>query len=593
MTDNGHNTVELPRNITVRELADLIESSPIDVIKGLMANGVMANINQQLDYDTAAVVAEEMGFEAQPLRIEEATEQEIGEVPAWRKIIQDEDAEDLSPRPPVATILGHVDHGKTSLLDLIRSTNVAIDEAGGITQHIGAYQVEHNQHKITFLDTPGHEAFTSMRARGAQSTDIAILVVAADDGVMPQTREAISHAKAARVPIVVALNKIDKSNADLDRVKRQLSEVDLAPDDWGGETMVVPVSAKEDKGIDDLLEALLLIADEANIQANPNVSGSGSVLEAEIDRSRGVVATLLVQNGTLKSGDAVIAGTSSGRIRAMFSDLGQRIEEAPPSTPVTILGLSKVPQAGERFAVVSSEREARALAAERKTAEKDARSGRETLSLDKVFAQFEEGKTKKLNLIIKADVQGSLEPIINSLEQLGSKDLTVRLLHTATGNVSESDVLLAAASQAIIIGFNVIADQAAQRLAKKERVSIQHYDIIYKLVEQIGQALQGLLEPTYEDVAIGKAEVREIFRIHKVGKIAGCYAREGELRRNSLARVIRANEIIFTGKVASLKHLKDDVREVKKGFECGIGLDGFTDYQTGDLIECYVTQQVS
>ena len=593
MTDNGHKSVDLPLNATVRELADLLETSPIDIIKKLMANGVMANINQPIDYETAAIVASEMGFEAQPKHEDDTEEQDVREIPAWRQLILDEDASDLHPRPPVATILGHVDHGKTSLLDVIRRTNVAEAETGGITQHIGAYQISHDGRKITFLDTPGHEAFTAMRARGTQATDIAVLVVAADDGVMPQTREAIAHAQAAQVPIIVAINKVDKSNSDVERVKRQLSEAGVTPDDWGGDTMALPVSAEQETGIEDLLEAILLAADEAVIQANPNVVASGSVLEARIDRSRGVLVTLIIQNGTLRSGDALVAGTSSGRIRAMFDHLGNKLSEATPSTPVSILGMSTVPKAGDSFEVVTSDREGREIAATRKDAERNARSIKETVSLDNIFAQFEAGKAKELKLIVKTDVQGSLEPIVKSLEQLGNEDLKVRLLMTGNGNVSESDVLLASTSDAIIIGFNVITDRSAQRLAREEGVSIQHYEVIYHLVEQIDKALNGLLEPEYEDVTIGRAEVRQIFRISKVGNIAGCYVLDGELRRNSLSRIVRSESVLFEGKLSSLKHLKKDVREIKEGFECGIGFDGFTDYKKGDVIECYVSQQVS
>ena len=461
---NGHKVVELPGVVTVRQLATLTKSSPIDIIKQLMSNGVMANINQQLDFDTAALIAQELGYEARPeVPAEEeakpAPEAEAG--PAWRRMIEAERPESLQLRPPVVTILGHVDHGKTSLLDVIRKTNVAAGEAGGITQHIGAYQVEHNGRKITFLDTPGHEAFTQMRMRGAQATDIAILVVAADDGVMPQTREAAAHAKAARVPIIVALNKIDKPNANPERVKTELAEIELTPDEWGGKTMVVPVSAKQKLGIEDLLEAILLVADEqANIRANPKGVAAGTVLEANLDKAKGVLATLLVQNGTLRGGDVVVAGAAHGKIRAMFNDKGKPIREAGPSTPVSILGLADVPVPGDLFRVVDSEREARLLVAERKLAAKEAKAepAKAAPSLDQIFARFQAGEARELALIVKADAQGSLEPIVTSLNRLEVADgPKVNVLYAETGNVTENDVKLAAASSAIIIGFSVDA----------------------------------------------------------------------------------------------------------------------------------------
>src|SRR3990172_2839445 len=597
MGENGHKVVELPSVSTVRQLASLINASPIDIIKQLMSNGVMANINQQLDFDTAAIVAQELGYEARPeaAPVPEEEPEDKSQAPEWRRVIEAEAVEDLVTRPPVVTILGHVDHGKTSLLDVIRKTNVAAGEAGGITQRIGAYQVEHHGRKITFLDTPGHEAFTAMRMRGAQSTDIAILVVAADDGVMPQTREAIAHAKAARVPIIVALNKIDKPNANQDRVKQQLSEVGLTPDEWGGKIIVVPVSAKQKVGMDDLLEAILLVADDTAIKANPQAVAAGTVVEAELDKAKGVVATLLVQNGTLRAGDVLVAGAAHGRIRAMFNDKGQPIREASPSAPVSVLGLSDVPAPGDLFRVVPSEREARAIVAERKQAQKDAESkSAKPLSLDQVFAKFQAGETKELTLIIKADMQGSLEPIVNSLEKLSTADgPKVNVLYAETGNVTENDVMLATASKAIIIGFAVSADAAAQPLAKTTGVSIRQYDVIYRVIEDVEKALQGLLEPEYEPVVIGRAEVRAVFRIPKVGHIAGCLVREGEIRRSAKARVIRNNRVEFEGEVASLRHEKDDVREVQKGFECGVGLKDFEAFKAGDILEFFVIEQVS
>ncbi len=597
MSENGHKVVELPSVLTVRQLATLINASPIDIIKQLMSNGVMANINQQLDFDTAAIVAQELGYEARPeaAPVPDEEKADQSQAPEWRRVIEAEAAENLVTRPPVVTILGHVDHGKTSLLDVVRKTNVAAGEAGGITQRIGAYQVEHHGRRITFLDTPGHEAFTAMRMRGAQATDIAILVVAADDGVMPQTREAIAHARAARVPIIVALNKIDKPNASPDRVKQQLAEQGLTPDDWGGKTIVVPVSAKQKTGIDDLLEAILLVADDTTIKANPRAVAAGTVVEAELDKAKGVLATLLVQNGTLHGGEVVVAGTTHGKIRAMFNDKGKTIREAPPSTPVSVLGLSDVPAPGDLFRVVSTEREARAIVAERKQTQKDAEaSAVKPLSLDQVFAKFQAGETKELTLIVKADMQGSLEPIVNSLQKLTIENgPQVNVLYAETGNITENDVKLAAASTAIIIGFAVSADAAAQRLAETNGVSIHQYDVIYRVIEDVEKALQGLLEPEYRPVVIGRAEVRAVFRIPKVGHIAGCLVREGELRRSAKVRVLRNNRVEFEGEVGSLKHEKEDVREVQKGFECGVGVKDFDAFKVGDVLEFFVIEQVS
>ncbi|MBI5053818.1 MAG: translation initiation factor IF-2 [Chloroflexi bacterium] len=593
MSDNGRKVIELPAAVTVRQLADLLKASPIDIIKGLMSNGVMATINQQIDYDAAAIVISEMGYDAQPIAvIEEEKEEEKVSTAEWRKLIEHESEEDLILRPPVVTILGHVDHGKTSLLDAIRHTDVAAGEAGGITQHIGAYQIIRNQRSITFLDTPGHEAFTAMRARGAQATDIAVLVVAADDGVMPQTREAAAHAKAARVPIIVALNKIDKANASPDRVKQQLTDIQLTPDEWGGDTMVVPVSAKKKEGIDDLLEAILLTADDLKMKANPKTAAAGTVVEAQLEKAKGVMATLLVQNGTLHTGDVIIAGMVSGRIRRMFNDHGDVVDEAPPSTPVSVLGLSDVPVAGDIFRVVETDREARTLVAERKLATKEAEAKpAQAMTLEQVFEKFKAGEMKELALVIKADVQGSLEPLTNSLKKLSTDDIKVNILYGEIGNITENDVMLATASKAIIVGFAVQADAAATRLAEKNGVSIRLYDVIYRLTEDVEKALKGMLEPEYEEVLIGKAEVRLVIRIPKIGNIAGAYVRDGELKRNATVRVMRGGQKLFEGKLSSLKHVKDDVREVKQGFECGIGVDGFESFRTGDLIEFYVKQR--
>lgn len=594
MSENGHKSIELPDSLTVRELAERIDSSPIDVIKQLMANGVMANINQQIDFDTAAIVVVEFGFEAYQMALPESeTAEDQAEAPRWRQMIDDEDQAALEDRPPVVTILGHVDHGKTTLLDAIRETDVAEGEVGGITQHVSAYQVTHNDKVITFLDTPGHEAFTAMRARGAQGADIAVLVVAADDGVMPQTREALAHARAAKVPIIVALNKIDRENANPARVMQELADVGLVPDEWDGDTMVVPVSAKERTGLEDLLEAIILVADNAEIRANPNGKILGTVIEGELDKTKGVVATLLMQNGTLRVGDALLAGTASGRARAIFDYLGQPIEMALPSTPISVLGLSDVPRAGELFIVMESEREARAEAKKIKLAEQTTKSSKKAMTLDQIFDAYKAGEAQELRLVIKADAQGSLEPIVSSLENLSAGDIRVNILHSATGNIGESDVMLAAASDAIIIGFNVAADQAANISAEAEKVDIQFYDIIYRLTEDVEMALKGMLEPETHEIELGRAEVRAVFTIPKIGKIAGCIVLTGELLRNSEIRVLREDEGLFEGPISSLKHEKDDVREVREGFECGVGLKGFDAFRVGDILQCFTEETVA
>jgi translation initiation factor IF-2 len=601
MSDNGHKnpednskTIELPANITVRELAQSIHSSPIEVIKTLMANGVMANINQQIDFDTAAIVASEMGYEATLETPEIVQEETTGEIPLWRRLIADEAPDKLVARPPVITILGHVDHGKTTLLDAIRHTNVAGGEVGGITQHIGAYQVEHNARTITFLDTPGHAAFTSMRARGAQGADIVVLVVAADDGVMPQTREAAAHAKAAHVPIIVALNKIDKANADPDRVKQQLAEIGLVSDEWGGETIVVPMSAKRKEGLDDLLEAILLVADNMDIQANPNGKVIGTVIEAERDRAKGVLATLLVQNGTLSVGDVVIVGTTYGRLRAVFDHRGRKLRKAGPSTPVSVMGLNDVPSAGDVFQVVLSEREARPIVEERLQAQaKSATSAKSAFTLEQLFDRVQAGEERELRLVIKADVQGSLEPIISSLNEFKGGEIGINILHAETGNIGENDVMLASASKAVIIGFSVHADASAHRLAEAEGVSIRQYDIIYRLIEDVEKALKGMLEPELRETVVGHAEVRAVFNISKIGNIAGCRVTDGEIRRNARIRVLRAGQKVHEGEISSLKHLQDDVREVRAGFECGIAVKNFSEIATGDVLECYTIEKVA
>ena len=588
--------VDLPDYVTVRELAQIISASPIAVIKVLMSSGMMANINQQIDFDTAAIVCQEFGYTARSLAEIEAeikAAEEAAPSPLWDRFYAQENPDKLEPRPPVATMLGHVDHGKTSLLDAIRGTNVFAGEAGGITQHVGAYQVVQHGRKITFLDTPGHEAFTAMRARGAQGADIAILVVAADDGIMPQTKEAVAHARAAKVPIIVALNKMDLASANPERAKQQLAEIGLVPDEWDGDTIVVPVSAKQKQGLEDLLEALLLVADEAKIVANPNRSAQGTVIEGELDKSRGVTATLLVQNGTLHAGDTIIAGMSYGRIRAMFDFLGKRIATASPSTPVSVLGLSEVPIAGQIFEVVESEKAAREKIAAQIAARVEQARVRTTPTLEDIFAQFQAGQAKTLNLILKADVQGTLEPIMDSLNKLEAGEIKLDVIHSGIGDVVESDVMLASASKAIIIGFQVSIDPAARRMADSDGVDIRVYQIIYKLIEDMEKALKGLLEPTYIDVTIGVAEVRATFRIAHVGIIAGCFMRSGLARRDALARVLRGEEQVYSGHPDSLKRFQEDVREVRAGFECGIGLHGFEDLQVGDVIEFYVKERES
>jgi len=591
LSEIGHKTIELPASITVRDLAQLIQASPIQVIKILMSNGVMASINQTIDFDTAAVVSSELGFEARMEQPDVVEEKETGEIPLWRQLIANEDAEQLISRAPVVTILGHVDHGKTTLLDAIRHANVAGGEAGGITQHIGAYQVDHKGHPITFLDTPGHAAFTAMRARGAQGADIVVLVVAADDGVMPQTREAIAHARAARVPIIVALNKIDRPDANPDFVKNQLAEMGLVPDEWEGNTMIVPVSAKLKKGIDDLLEAILLVNDSMEIKANPKGRTIGTVVEAQVERAKGVIATLLVQNGTLELGDAVLAGSTYGRIRAMFDFRGRKLHKAGPSTPVQVMGLNDVPAAGDLFQVLPSEKEARQVAEERKSAAHQTQISGPKATLEELFSRVQSGEEHELRLIIKVDVQGSLEPIINSLNELKGDQIKITILHSETGNITDNDVLLAAASKAIVIGFNVQPDGSARRLADSEGVSIRLYDIIYRMTEDIEKALKGMLEPEFREVKFGHAEVMAVFKITKVGNIAGCRVRDGEIRRNGKIRVLRAGQQIAEGEIASLKHEKDDVREVRQGFDCGISLKNFNDFVQGDILECYILER--
>jgi translation initiation factor IF-2 len=492
--------------------------------------------------------------------------------------------------------LGHVDHGKTTLLDAIRETRVVEGESGGITQHIGAYQVEQQGRKITFLDTPGHEAFTAMRARGAQVTDLAVLVVAADDGVMPQTREAIDHARAAGVPILVALNKVDKPTAQPERVKQQLAEVGLTVEDWGGDVICVPVSAKQKKGIGDLLDNILLVTDVADLRSNPDRPAVGTVVESRLDKQRGATATLLVQGGTLHVGDAMLMGTISGRVRAMLDERGEPVDEAPPSTPVLVMGLSDVPRAGDIFEVVESERKARVIAEERAEKRRMAKirpARPRTLSLDEIFDRFQAGEVTELNVIFKADVQGSVEPIVNSLDKLSTEDMKVTILHQGIGRISESDVMLASASDAIIIGFNVTVDEPARRMAAQTGVDIRQYDIIYKLVDDVDKALKGMLEPVYEDVVLGHAEVRQVFNIKRKGNIAGSYMTDGEVTRNAMVRVLRDDQEVFDGSLDSLKRFQEDVAEVRAGFECGISIAGFNGIEQGDILEFHKRQRVS
>jgi translation initiation factor IF-2 len=574
----------------------MMSASPIDVIRVLMNNGIMANINQQIDFDTVSIIGADMGYEVVPPQVEELEEaKEEHELPLHRRLIAEEDPANLESRPPVVTVLGHVDHGKTTLLDSIRQTEVVQGESGGITQHIGAYQVQFGDQPITFLDTPGHAAFTAMRARGTQVTDLAVLVVAADDGVMPQTREAVEHARAAQVPVIVALNKIDKDNANPERVKQELADIDLVVEDWGGDTICLPISATQNQGIDDLLENILLVTDVSDLKANPNRSAQGVVIEGTRDKRRGVLATLLIQNGTLQSGDLLVVGSQSGRVRAMFNDKGKKIKKAGLSVPVSILGLSEVPDAGEFFEVVKTEKQARALIEERQDRADRQRVQvvRRPVTLEDFFKQREESGDQTLRLVLKADVQGSLEPIVNSLRDLGDDKLQVKLLLEGTGNISESDVNLAVASGAIVLGFHVDVDSAAQRVAEAGGVDIQQYDVIYKLIDDIDKALKGLLEPEYADKVIGRAEVRAIFKVPKRGHVAGSYVLDGQITRNALAKVVRNDQVLHESKLSSLRRFTEDVREVASGFECGIGVEGFNEFKEGDIIEAYVKERVN
>ncbi len=575
--------IEIPHTLSVRQLADLLEVSAIDVIKQLMRKGIMANINQVIGYEAAAAVAVDLGYKTSlKPRPAQKLASVISEIK--KQQLQDQEATGLRPRPPVVTIMGHVDHGKTRLLDAIRQTNVMATEAGGITQHIGAYQVEVNGQKITFLDTPGHEAFTAMRARGAQVTDITILVVAADDGVMPQTLEAIDHARAAGVPIVVAINKIDKPDTNPELVKQQLADAGLLIEEWGGDVVCVLTSAKEKEGIAELLENLLVVAEVENLRANLSQPAVGVVIEAKMDKTKGPLATVLVHNGTLRLGDTIVVGTTWGRIKAMFNDIGKRLRKAEPATPVEILGLGSVPQVGDTLTAVAGERQAQALIQNHL---EEMKQESKSVSLSSLFDQISAGKVEELNIILKADVQGSVEPIRNSLEQLGTEAVKVRIIHSGSGNVTENDVMLAIASKGLIIGFNTGTEPGARRLADVAGVDIRSYDVIYNLVDDIGKALKGMLEPTYVEVIDGRAEIRAVFSAAKGVKIAGVYVTEGKVTRGASVRVLRQAQAVCESTVSSLKRFKDDVKEVAAGYECGMGIQNFTEFEVGDILEFF------
>ena len=578
-------TVKIPDEINVGELAMRLKRTAADVIKELMKLGVMANISQTIDFDTASLVAEEMGAKV---------EKEVFVTIEERLFDESEDkAEDLVERSPVVVVMGHVDHGKTSLLDTIRKTNVVSGEAGGITQHIGAYRVKVNGQPITFLDTPGHAAFTSMRARGAQVTDIAILVVAADDGIMPQTIEAINHAKAAEIPIIVAVNKIDKEGANPDRILQQLTEYGLVPEEWGGETAVCQISAKYNQGIDDLLEMVLLTAEVQELKANPNRQAKGTVIEAKLDRGRGPVATVLVQNGTLHSGDVVIAGTAVGRVRVMTDERGNKLQNAGPSIPVEIIGLAEVPNAGDIFYAVDNERMARELVEQRKEREKEERNAAmQKVTLENLFDRIQEGNVKNLNIIVKADVMGSVEAVRASLVKLSNDEVHINVIHGAVGAVNESDVMLAAASKAIIVGFNVRPERAAADSAQQQDVEIRLYRIIYDCIEEMEQAMKGMLDPKFQEVVLGHAEIRQTFRVSGVGTIAGAYVQDGKIVRSCEVRIVRDGIVIHEGHLNSLKRFKDDAKEVAAGYECGMGIENYNDIKEGDIIESFIMEEI-
>lgn len=579
--------VEIPDTITVSEFAQKIGKPGAEVVKKLFMLGVMATMNQAIDFDTASLIADDFGITVKKEVV--ITKEDM----LFMDTEEEDKAEDLIPRPPVVVVMGHVDHGKTSLLDAIRHTNVISTEAGGITQHIGAYSVQLNGRDITFLDTPGHEAFTTMRARGAQVTDVAILVVAADDGIMPQTIEAINHAKAAGVTIIVAINKIDKDGANPERVKQALVEYDLVPEEWGGDTVVVEVSAKQKINIDGLLEMVLLVADMKELKANPNRSAHGTVIEARVDKGKGPVATVLVQNGTLKVGDIIIAGTAVGRVRAMVNDKGRRVKTAGPSTPVEIQGFGEAPSGGDHLTVVSNEKLAREVAEQRKQEMQENKFNSVVkVSLDNLFSQIDEGNMKELDVIIKADVQGSVEAMKQSLEKLSNDEVRVRAIHGGVGAINESDVMLANASNAIIVGFNVRPDAGAVSAAERQEVDIRLYRVIYQAIEEIEAAMKGMLDPEFKEKMLGYAEVRQTFKVSSVGTIAGCYVTQGKIQRNAEIRLVRDGIIIHEGRIDSLKRFKDDAKEVSENFECGIGIENFNDIKEGDIIECFVMEEI-
>lgn len=571
--------------LTVSDLADKLNKEPAEIIKKLMFLGVMATKNQDLDDDAVELICSEFNVEAEKVVILEDTDLD--------KYIMEDKEEDLMERPPVVTIMGHVDHGKTTTLDSIRNTKVTAGEAGGITQHIGAYQVEFGGKKITFLDTPGHAAFTSMRSRGAQVTDIAILVVAADDGVMPQTVEAINHAKAAEVPIIVAVNKMDKESANPDRVMQELTEYELIPEDWGGSTIFVNISALKNEGIDDLLEMVLLVSEVEELKANPKANATGTVIEAELDKGRGSVATLLVQNGTLHVGDSLVVGNTFGRVRAMINDTGKRVEMAGPSMPVEITGLQDVPQAGDRFVVFDDEKKSRQIGEARQQEAIAANRNEQTkVSLDDLFEQIKQGEMKELNIIIKADVQGSAEALSSSLQKIDVEGVKINIIHTGVGAITESDIILASASNAIVIGFNVRPDANAKGSAEREKVDVRLHRVIYKAIEEIESAMKGLLDPEFEEKIIGQVEVRETYKVSKVGTIAGCYVTDGKVTRDAGVRIIRDGVVLYEGEIDTLRRFKDDVKEVAKNYECGITVTNFNDIKVGDTMEAFVMEEI-
>jgi translation initiation factor IF-2 len=596
-TPTENSTVRIPTALAVGELAEILNISAIDIIKELMKNGVMANVNQVIDFDTAAIVATDLGFEleeeTEAIDYSEASSAEQLTTRSTSLRIIDQDNINSPTRPPIVTILGHVDHGKTTLLDQIRRTNIVEGEAGGITQHIGAYQTQTSDGRlITFIDTPGHEAFTEMRARGAQLTDVAIIVVAADDGLMPQTREAIDHVKAAAVPMVIAINKVDVENADVPRTKAQLPEVGLVPEEFGGDQVVVEISALAGTGIEELLENVLLVSDLDEPKADPNQPAIGVILEASNNRHKGPVATVLVQAGTLHQGDAIISGLSSGRIRAMSDYSGNRIENAGPSTPVEITGLNSVPPAGERFEIRGSEKLAKREATDRRRDFEAGNTGRETVTLDSLFGEIHQGNIENMHIILKVDVHGSLEPLVQTLEELNEENINPRVIHASVGSVNESDVQLAVASQGIIISFNVQIENGARLLAEQEKIEIREYSIIYDIVQDINKAVQGLLDPIFEEEQDASVEVRQVFRKGRRNAIAGSYVRDGSISRSSKARVMREGNIVHEGNIVSLKRFEDDVREVNTGQECGIQIDGFSEFQEGDEIIFYHLKQI-